>query len=87
MSDPKKVIIVDAGTRKTTGNAHTRRHFSFRCMIIERLSDTLDKEKEVITYCSGGMCDASTDAANVLAKKVSRSIRVQGRHAGLVRRE
>jgi len=56
-------------------------------MIIERLSDTLDKEKEVITYCSGGMCDASTDAANVLAKKVSRSIRVQGRHAGLVRRE
>jgi len=69
MSDPKKVIIVDARDEEDYRKMHIPGAISIPVYDIERLSDTLDKEKEVITYCSGGMCDASTDAANVLVKK------------------
>lgn len=69
MNDPKTFILVDARDEEDYKKMHIRGAISIPVYDIEKLSDTLDKEKEVITYCSGGMCDASTDAANILAQK------------------
>jgi rhodanese-related sulfurtransferase len=69
MSEKRPIILIDARDEEDYGKMHIPGAISMPVYDIDKLADDLDKDKEVITYCSSGMCDASTDAAAILAKK------------------
>ena len=69
MNDPKPFILIDARDGEDYNHMHIRGAVSMPVYDIDKLSDSLDRDTEVITYCSSFMCDASTDAANILRKK------------------
>lgn len=69
MDDHTPFILIDARDEEDFKKMHIPGAISMPVYDVEKLSDTLDKDREVITYCSGFMCDASTDAASILSKK------------------
>ncbi len=69
MSEEKKYVLVDARDKSDYKRMHIPGAVSMPVDDVDKLSEGLDKEKDVIVYCSGTMCDASTDAAAILLKK------------------
>ncbi len=69
MSEDNQYVLVDARDSEAFEKMHIPGAVSMPVDDIDELSEGLDKEKDVVIYCSGMMCDASTDAAAVLLKK------------------
>jgi len=69
MNDGKPYVLVDARDNEDYDRMHIAGAVSMPVDDVDKLSDSLDMDKEVIVYCSGNMCDASTEAAAKLLKK------------------
>ena len=69
MNDDKPYVLVDARDDEDYDRMHIPGAVSMPVDDVDKLSDNLDKDKEVVVYCSGIMCDASSDAADILLKK------------------
>lgn len=69
MNDDEQYVLVDARDKKDYKKMHIPGAVSMPVDDVDKLSEGLDKDKDVIVYCSGMMCDASTDAASILLKK------------------
>lgn len=74
MKDPTPFILIDARDGEDYKKMHIPGALSMPVYDVEKLSETLDMDREVITYCSGFMCEASTDAAQILRKKGFRRV-------------
>ncbi len=69
MNDDKQYILVDARENEDYRKMHIPGAISIPVDDADKLSDGMDRDKDVIIYCSGLMCDASTDVAAILHKK------------------
>ncbi len=69
MNDGKQYVLVDARDKNSYKKMHLPGAVSMPVDDIDELSGGMDKEKEVVVYCSGNFCDASTEAAAILIKK------------------
>jgi rhodanese-related sulfurtransferase len=69
INDDIQYVLVDARDSESFEKMHIPGAVSLPVDDVDKLSEGLDKEKDVVIYCSGMMCDASTDAAAILLKK------------------
>jgi rhodanese-related sulfurtransferase len=69
MNETGTYILVDVRDDEDYHKMHIPGAISMPVYDLEKFADKLDKDKEIITYCSGGMCDASDDAAAMLMNK------------------
>ena len=74
MNDPGPFILIDARDEEDYKKMHIPGAISMPVYEVERRCETLDKNDEIIIYCSGFMCDASADAANIFWKKGFRNL-------------
>ena len=62
-------ILIDARDEEDYNKMHIPGAISMPVYDLAKLCDKLDKNSDIITYCSSFMCDASTDAAVILIQK------------------
>jgi rhodanese-related sulfurtransferase len=61
-----KFVLVDARSREDYDKSHIPGAISIPAEDIENFAKDLDKNEEIITYCGGFQCPASTMAAKEL---------------------
>jgi rhodanese-related sulfurtransferase len=69
MNDDEQYVLVDARDAEDYDRMHIPGAVSMSVADVDKLSDGLDKEKEVVIYCSGMMCTTSTEMTALLLKK------------------
>lgn len=69
MNEDKPFVLVDARDKKDYKKMHIPGAISVPLDEADKLSEGIDKDREVVVYCSGMMCEASTDVAGILLNK------------------
>jgi rhodanese-related sulfurtransferase len=74
MESTKSYILADARDADSYYTAHIPGSISIPADEVDRLADQYDREIDVITYCGGYQCPASTAAAKAFLRKGFRHV-------------